>query len=173
MPLRLVLACVLLVACSKNADAGKPLPGGGYSYLVTPAGRMYRVLKAGPVIGAEGRKLGTMVSYAGETRKVARIGTDAEELVVALGPEMELGGETVIIVQANVGYDPRKMISKSVSYNAVFERQGGRWVRLPPKAGEPKELEGIEGSPKPPDDPSFPFDPSKTKVAAVLRTGSR
>lgn len=167
MTLRPVLACAaLLVACSKNADAVTPLPGGGYSYLVTPSGHMYRVLKAGPVIVGEGKKLGTMVSYAGETREVARIGSDAEEIVAALAPEMELGGETSIIVQANVGYDPRKMISKSVSYNTVFERKDGRWGRLPPKAGEPKELDGIDGSPKPPDDPSFPFDAAKMKGAA-------
>jgi len=167
MTVRPVLVCAaLLAACSKNAEAVTPLPGGGYSYLVTPAGHMYRLLKAGPVIGGEGKKLGTMVSYAGETCEIARIGADAEEIVAALGPEMELVGETSIIIQANVGYDPRKMISRSVSYNAVFEGKGGRWVRLPPKAGEPKELDLIDGSPKPPDDPSFPFDAVKTKNAA-------
>jgi len=117
MAFRAVLLCALLAACSKSADADTPLPGGGYSYLVTPAGRMYRLLATGPVIGAEGKKLGTMVSYAGETREIARIGAEAEEIVAALGLEMELSGETAIIVQANVGYDPRKMISKSVSYN--------------------------------------------------------
>lgn len=166
MGLRLALACALLAACSKSVDPAPPLPGGGYSYLVTPAGRMYRVLAMGPVIGAEGKKLGTMVSYAGETREIARIGADAEEIVAALGPEMELASETSIIVQANVGYDPRKMISKSVSYNVGFKRQDGRWVRSQPKADEPKELDGIDGSPKPPDDPSFPFDPARTKGAA-------
>lgn len=164
--LRRVLLCALLAACTRSADADTPLPGGGYSYLVTPAGRMYRVLAMGPVIGAEGKKLGTMVSYAGETREIARIAADAEQIVAALGPEMQLSGETAIIVQANIGYDPRKMISKSVSYNVVFNHQDGRWVRSPPKAGEPKELQGIDGSPQPPDDPSFLFDPAKTRGAA-------
>ncbi len=163
---RLAIAVALIAACSKHTGAADPLPGGGYSYLVTPAGRMYRVLKAGPAIGAEGKKLGTMVSYAAETREIARIAADAEELVAALGPEMELGGETSIIVQANVGYDPRKMISMSVSYNAVFQHKDGRWVRLPPKAGEPKQLDGVDGSVKPPEDPSFPFDPATTTRAA-------
>lgn len=163
---RLALAVALVAACSKHGGAADPLPGGGYSYLVTPTGHMYRVLKAGPVIGAEGKKLGTMVSYAAETREIARIATDAEELVAALGPEMELGGETSVIVQANVGYDPRKMISTSVSYNAAFEHKEGGWVRLPPKPGESKELEGVDGSVKPPDDPSFPFDPASTARAA-------
>src|SRR5512133_447195 len=105
MSLRLVLVCALLAACSKAADAGGPLPGGGYSYLVTPSGRMFRVLKAGPIIGGEGKKIGTMVSYAGETREVAHIVSDAEQIAAALGPEMELSGETAVIVQANVGYD--------------------------------------------------------------------
>lgn len=167
MTLRALLVCAaLLAACSKSVDAVTPLPGGGYSYLVTPAGHMYRVLKAGPVFGDEGKKLATMVSYAGETREIAQIGTDAEEIVAALGPEMELAGETSIIVQATVGHDPRKVIWKSKSYNTVFQREDGRWVQLPPKAGEPKELEGVDASPKPPDDPSFPFDAARTKGAA-------
>jgi hypothetical protein len=164
---RLVLACALLAACSRNADAGDPLPGGGYSYLVTPAGRMYRILRMGPMIGAEGKKLGTVVSYAGETREMARITRDARELVSALGPEMEVSGETAIIVQVNVGYDPRRTISHHVAYNVVFDRQAGRgWGRLPPKADEPKEIGGIDGSAQPPDDPSFPFDPAKASGAA-------
>lgn len=167
MTLRPVLACAaLLVACSRNADAVTPLHGGGYSYLVTPSGHMYRVLQAGPMIGGEGKQIATVVAYAGETREIARIGSDAEEIVAALAPEMELGGETSIIVQANVGYDPRKMISKSVSYNTVFERRNGRWRRLSPKDGEPKELDGVDGSPRPPDDPSFPFAAAKMKGAA-------
>jgi len=79
---------------------------------------------------------------------------------------MELGGESTIIVQADVGYDPRKVVSKSVSYNVVFERMDARWLRLPSKAAEPKELEGVDPSPQPPVDPSFPFDSSKTTGAA-------
>jgi hypothetical protein len=53
MMLRVLLTSTLVAAgCSKNADAVTPLPGGGYSYLVTPAGRMFRVLAVGPVTGA-------------------------------------------------------------------------------------------------------------------------
>jgi hypothetical protein len=163
---RLVLACALLAACSKSTHSGDPLPGGGYSYLVTPSGHMYRSLRAGPLIGAEGKKLGTMWSYAGETPEIGKIVSDSEEIVAALAPEMDLAGETSFIVQANVGYDPRKMISRSVTYNTVFERKDGRWVRLPPKAGEPNELHGVDESPNPPDDPSFPFDAAKMQGAA-------
>jgi hypothetical protein len=167
MTLRAVVACAALLAgCTRSTDAASPLPGGGYTYLVTPAGRMYRLLKAGPVIGAGGKKLGTMVSYAGEAREVARIRADAEELVAALGPEMEVGGETAIIIQAHVGYDPRKIISSSLTYSAVFERKDGRWVGRSPKAGEPKELEDVAESPRPPEDPSFPFDAPRMKDAA-------
>ncbi len=164
---RSVLVCAALLAgCSRSTDTVTPLPGGGYSYLVTPSGHMYRILKTGPVFGAGGKKLGTMVSYAGETREIARIGADAQEIVAALAPELELVGETSMIVQANVGYDPRKTISTSVSYNAVFERREGRWVRLPPRPGEPRELDGVDASPRPPDDPSFPYDPAKARGAA-------
>jgi hypothetical protein len=107
-----------------------------------------------------------MVSYAGETPKIATITTDAEEIVAALGSEMEAAGETALIVQANVGYDPRKTISRSKVYNVVFERHGARWVRLPPKAADPEVLDGIAAAWSPPNDPSFPFDGEKAKAAA-------
>jgi hypothetical protein len=38
--------------------------------------------------------------------------------------------------------------------------------QLPPKAGEPKELEGVDALPKPPEDASFPFDAARTKGTA-------
>ena len=65
LPRYLLTCATLLAACSKSVTT--PLPGGGYSYLVTPTGHMYRVLKVDPVIGGKGKKLGTTVSYAGET----------------------------------------------------------------------------------------------------------
>ena len=164
--MRLVLVCVLLIGCSKTGAADRPLPGGGYSYLVTSSGQMLRILKTGPITGVEGKKIGTMVSYAADTRDVARLVRDAEELVAALGPEIELSGETAVVVQAYVGYDPRKTISRSVSYNVVFDLNDGRWVRSAPKKGDPKELGGVEGSLRPPEDPSFPYDPAKTNAAA-------
>jgi hypothetical protein len=156
-----LLLALLLAACSRNGDA-VPL----YSYLVTPSGHMYRVVKTGPVMGAQGKKLGTMVSYAAETREVARLAAEAEELAAALAPEMALGGETSVIVQATVGHDPRKLISKSVSYSTVFERKDGSWKRLPPKAGEPQMLGGGDASSKPPDDASFPYDAATLKGAS-------
>jgi hypothetical protein len=127
---------------------------------------MYRVLKAGPVLGAGGKKLGTMVSYASETPVVAEIEKDADEIVGALGLEMQLSGETALIVQANVGYDPRKAVSRSVAYDVVFELRDGRWVRAPRKEPEVEALDKIDGSPRPPDDPSFPFDALALESAA-------
>ncbi|HET8541431.1 MAG TPA: DUF4019 domain-containing protein [Anaeromyxobacter sp.] len=166
MNARVVVACVLVAAaCSRGPDRGA-FPGGGYSYLVTPSGRMFRLLRTGPMIGAEGKRLGAVVSYAGDTREVARITSDADEIVGALGPEMEASGEPAIIVQANLGWDPRKTISTSVLYGVVFERREDRWARLPPKPGQPAEVEGVAASPGPPDDPSFPFDPAAARDAA-------
>jgi hypothetical protein len=156
-----LLLALLLAACSRNGDA-VPL----YSYLVTPSGHTYRLLKTGPVMGAEGKKLGTMVSYAAETREIAKLGAEAEELAAALAPEMALGGETSVIVQATVGHDPRKLISKSVSYSTVFERKDGSWQRLPPKAGEPMVLGGTDAALQPPEDASFPYDAATLKGAS-------
>jgi hypothetical protein len=144
-----------------NGETAVPLPGGGYTYLTTPSGKMFRVLKAGPVIGNQGKKLCTMYSYAGESIEVARITGDAIELMRAIGPEMELSGETVVIVQTNVGNDPNKFISKSVSYNVAFELKDGGWSRSAREGAEPLKLDAVDASYRPPEDPSFPYDLAK------------
>jgi len=164
VPMHLLLVCALLIGGSEKSAA--PLPGSGYSYLVTPSGHIFRILQTGPIIGGEGKKIGTAVSYAAETRQVARLVRDAEELVTALGPELELSGETAVVVQAQVGYDPRKMISTHVTYMVPFERNQGRWKRSPPRKDDPKELDGVDDSPESPEDPSFPYDRAKMNAAA-------
>lgn len=155
-----VLLLAALAGCANRTDAQYPL-----NYLVTPAGVMFRIRGMGPVIGGEGKKIGTKVVYVGESPEIDRIIADAERIAAALGPELEVAGESALMVQADVGYDPRKTISSYPSYTVVFQLGAGRWTRLPSKDPSSKPLE-VEGSFKPADDPAFPFDKSKTSSAA-------
>jgi hypothetical protein len=168
MPFRLALVClVALSACSKGcAPAVSGETQGTYSYVVTPSGEMFRLLKTGPFFGAQHEKLGTMVFYAGTTRDIARIEADAETLVAAVGPEIQATGEKGLIVGVNVGYDPRKTFSRSDSYNVVFALADGRWIRILRKGDGPSELGSASSPAAPPDDPVFPYDASVTQAGA-------
>jgi hypothetical protein len=168
MRVRVGLGCLLaLSACSRGCAPSSPEGlSATYSYLVTPSGEMFRLLKTGPFYGAQHEKLGTMVFYAGATREVKRIETDAETLVAALGPEMQAAGEKALMVGVNVGYDPRKAFSQSDSYNVLFALADGRWIRVVRKGDGPQELSG-GGTTTPPEDPLFPFDAERTKAGAV------
>ena len=54
-----------------------------------------------------------------------------------------------------------------MAYNAVFDLHDGRWVQSSAKKDVPKELDGpFDGSSKPPEDSSFPYDQGKTNAAA-------
>lgn len=165
MRLQTAICCLLMLASCKPATAGGFPSGAGYSYLLSPSGRMFRIVQVGPVIGGAGKKIATMISYAGDTREVVRIVADAEKIIGALGPEMEFAGESSVIVQAVVGNDPSKLLSSSVSFNVVYDLRDGNWVRSPPKKEEPKEIGGPDMVTQPPDHPSFPYEPAKVAAA--------
>jgi hypothetical protein len=158
---------LLAAACSK---ACTPAPAGGtgslgYSYLVTPSGRMFRILKTGPATNAEHQRIGTMVLYAGDTAEIARIEADAAALVAALGPEMEAGGEKSLLIRVDVGFDPRKEFSPAASYDVGFRLTGvGQWSRIPLRPGEARAFK-VEGPMAPVEDAAFPFDRPVTEAA--------
>jgi hypothetical protein len=164
-----LLSLVVLSGCSKACAPGTSAATqpSTYSYLVTPSGGMFRLLKTGPFFGAEHQRLGTMVFYAGTTREIARIEADAEALVAALGPELQAAGERALTVGVNVGYDPQKAFSRAASYNVVFALADGRWIRVLRKPEDSQELAGGGGAANPPDDPSFPYDLAMTQAGAT------
>lgn len=168
MRVRVGLGCLLALSACSRACAPSSTEGlsGTYSYLVTPSGEMFRLLKTGPFYGAQHEKLGTLVFYAGSTREVNRIETDAETLVAALGPEIQAAGEKALMVGVNVGYDPRKAFSREDSYNVAFALVDGQWMRAVRKGDGPPELSG-GGTATPPEDPLFPFDAQRTQAGAV------
>lgn len=162
------LLCIFLLAaggCSKGCTPGpaRPSPTLGYSYLVTPSGRMYRLLKIGPAVTAENA---TMLFYAGDTPEVARIESDAEALVAALGPEREAAGDRNLIVRVNVGFDARRDFSPAASYDVAFRLTGGQWLKIPSGPAAASNF-SVDGSPTPPEDVVFPFDPKTMEAAAA------
>jgi hypothetical protein len=130
-------------------------PVGGYSYVVIPAGRMFRILKAGQVIRGAGTSLGAQVSYVSETAKPQEIVRDAESLVAAFGPEMQLAGETALRVEVHWAHDP------PAAPKLTFALKEGQWSRtseLPAVAlGE-----GVMAA-----DAVFPYEALKLRAAAA------
>jgi hypothetical protein len=80
----LFLAFFSASACSKACGRN---PSGSYSYLVLPSGHMFRVLRTGSAVNEEQQKVGTILSYAGETPELSRVEADADALAAALAPE--------------------------------------------------------------------------------------
>jgi len=136
-----------------------PGAGAGYSYLVTPDGKMFRMRSIGPVYGPGKKRLGTKVTYAGESSGMAAIRQEAEHLAHALGPEMDLAGEKSLLVETTLGHDPRKTFSMSTNYVTTFERTAAGWVRQPAPndTSEASFLTG-EKTTEVAEDPQFPFD---------------
>jgi hypothetical protein len=171
MRFRLAVVSVLTLSAAACSKACAPAPARGaasfgYSYLVTPSGRMFRILKFSPATNSEHQQVGTMVLYAGETAEIARIEADAGVLVAALGPEIEAAKEKTLFIRVDVGFDPRKEFSPTASYDVGFRLTGvGQWSRILAQAGEARAF-NVTGSTTPVEDVSFPFDRKTTEAAA-------
>jgi hypothetical protein len=116
---------------------------------------MFRIIKAGQVIRGAGTSLGAQVSYVSETAKPQEIMRDADRLVAAFGPEMQLAGETALEVEVHWAHDspaPPKL---------KYARQAGAWTRT----GELNAVALGEGVM--PADPLFAFDALKLSAAAA------
>jgi hypothetical protein len=97
------------------------LPTGPMSYLVTPVGHRFRFLGTVPLTDASGKKLAVLASYEGHTRDPAAAATAAAELMDAMGPELQAAGETDLVVQARVGFDPRKFVNRTTAFHVTFK----------------------------------------------------
>ncbi len=149
--------------------AGSQLPRGPMAYLVTPPGHTFRTLGSQPILDADGTKLGTLVSYKGDTRDPEAATAEALELMGAIGPEWQRGGETAVLVQARVGFDPRKRFNSTVGFHTCFHLKDGRWARLPEPPRRPGLPKSIGTGPlEVVDDPDFPFDGKGLAEAAQV-----
>lgn len=154
---------------SDRMMAGSRIPGGPMAYLVTPAGHLFRVLGSQPILEVDGTKLGLLLSYVGESRDPVASTAEAVELMNALGPDWQVGGETAVLVQSRVGFDARNRFNSSVAFHTGFSLRDGRWAQLakpPPRPDLPKSIG--TGPLEVKDDPSFPFDPLGLGAAAEV-----
>ncbi len=112
--------------------AESQVPGGPMSYLVTPPARhTFRILGSQPILDADGTKLGTLLSYVGDTRDPEAATAEAVELMNAYGLEAQTASDTAILVQARVGFDPRKRLNSTIGFHVSFQLKDGRWSQLP------------------------------------------
>jgi hypothetical protein len=157
MRVRLWLMCLLPIACAPEPVHVSP-PSGGYSYMVSPSGRRFRILRAGPMLRGVGTSLGGNVAYVSETNQPLEVARDADTLVAAFGPEMQLAGESSLSVE------PRFASAAPVQPKLSFALKQGRWSR----AGELGEVP-LDGAAVP-EDLVFPYDAAKLSAAATAAT---
>jgi len=149
--------------------AGAQIPGGPLSYLVTPSHRVFRILGSQPILDADGTKLGSLLAYVGDTRDPEVATAHSLELMEAWGPDAVVQGETAVLIQARVDFDPRKKFQSSVALHVAFQLKDGKWTRLrkpSPRPDRPKTMG--TGPLEVIDQPGFPFDRSGLEEAAKV-----
>jgi hypothetical protein len=150
--MRIALVCIWLLACSN--DEARP-PRETYDYVVTPAGQRYRVIQAGPILRGANTSLGLRITYVAQGRTSADLAADADALIAALGPELQLAGENAVIVRARIG-------PPTVVLGADKKRGEDLEYRLEPSgfqrasAGAGASEVALAGTNQP-DDPTFPY----------------
>jgi hypothetical protein len=149
--------------------AGTQIPGGPLSYLVTPSRRTFRILGTQPILDADGTKLGSLLAYVGDTRDPQVATSHSLELMEAWGPDAVVQGETAVLVQAQVNFDPRKKLQSTVALHVAFQLKDGKWTRLPEPPPRPDRPKTIGTGPlEVIDQPGFPFDRSGLEEAAKV-----
>lgn len=111
---------VFFLSCAASAQI---------STLKLGSGKQVKVIKAGPLFGAGGKRLGVMLQYETElkvTDKTA-LRTEADEVFAAVRSDAEKGNETDVIISA-VERSTGGIISKSQGYNFVYKKaKDGKW----------------------------------------------
>jgi hypothetical protein len=157
---RIALVCACLLACSSSGgtrDARET-----YDYVVTPAGQRFRVIGAGPIRRGANTHMGLRITYVATAKTKAELLADADALVAALGPELQLAGEAALVARARVGGVSLALDSDKVSYDTDYRLVGGRFQR----SGPGKPPPNLSRAPVP-DDPSFPFRSDALNAAAA------
>jgi len=149
--------------------AGKQIPGGPLSYLVTPSHRVFRILGSQPILDVDGTKLGSLLAYVGDTRDPEVATVHSLELMEVWGPDAVVQGETAVLIQARVDFDPRKRFQSSVALHVAFQLKDGRWTRLPEPPPRPDRPKTVGSGPlEVIDQPGFPFDRRGLEEAAKV-----
>src|SRR5215472_1412058 len=99
------------------------------STLKLGSGKQVKVIKAGPVFGAGGKRLGVTLQYETELKVTdkAALRKEADEVFAAVRSDAEKRNETNVIISA-VERSTGGIVSKSQGYNFIFEKaKNGKW----------------------------------------------
>ncbi len=157
---RTALVCACLLACSGPGDRRDARET--YDYVVTPAGKRFRVIGAGPILRGANTHMGMRITYVASAKTKAELLADADALVAALGPELQLSGDQKLVVRARVGGVNLALDSDKVSYDVDYRLEGGRFQRSGPGKPPPNLAR-----PQTPDDATFPFQADALNAAAA------
>ncbi len=134
------------------------------SYLAVSTGRVFRVIWKGPVTDSAGAKIGSKLTYLGDSRDHAVARHAADELMLAMGPQFQMDGETHVVVLEMLDFVPSRAFNLAIGYPITFSLQDGRWRRV---MVPPERTKTIGSGPIPSiDDPAYPFDPAALAAAA-------
>ncbi len=156
-----------MAACGGCGGNGRDRPQLRYDYLVTPGNQVFRVLKAGPVTRGSGGAVGNVISYIAQTPAPSVLAQDAEQLVAALGPEMELTGDRSVAVEALLGYESRSAGPHLIETSRSFKAEGDRWVKSAETEGEADARSALLSPTRLEDDASFPYHSASLAGAAA------
>jgi hypothetical protein len=160
----LPLLCVVFGACSPEPPSAASVTSlNDYSHVVTPAGRRFRVIRTGPVVRGAGSTVGLMISYLGESRALDDLVRDSDELVGALGPELQLTGEKQLVVRAEWQVTAKVPNPRIAPFDILFKLKSDGFRRV-----EPEEDTPVPGSSRlpPRNDSAYPFNAAKLTAAA-------
>jgi hypothetical protein len=110
----------------------------GYGFLTLQSGHTYKYLTHGPLFGNGGKKLAIALSYVSDTADPAKLQTAAQELFEYMRPVADIQKEEAVVIVAQLNYEPRDPISKTVVFNVAFKKgPDGKWSKVPAKASPP------------------------------------
>jgi hypothetical protein len=159
----LVLLATLWSACAPEPPSAASVTSlNDYSHVVTAAGRRFRVIRTGPVVRGAGSTVGLMISYLGESRVLDDLVRDSDELVRALGPELELTGEKQLVVRAEWQVASKAEKPRIAPFDVLFKLKSAGWQRVQPDEDTP-----VPGSSRLPplNDTAYPFNEAKLTAA--------
>jgi hypothetical protein len=156
---RIALVCACLLACSSSEKRGARET---YDYVLTPAGQSFRVIGAGPILRGANTSMGLRITYVARALTKTELFADADALVAALGPEMQLTGDKALTVRARIGAASLALNSAKATYDLEYRLHDGRFQR----AGADKPPPDLAG-PQAPEDPAFPLRAGQLTAAAT------
>ncbi len=150
-----------------RVTAGGKIPCGmTLQDLVTPAGRLFRLIGELPILDEQGAQIGLLLSWVGDSRDPDAVMAANDELVKTMGLNLEVRGWSAVLVQARVGYDARTRFQQTVAVDTSYALRDHGWVPLPKPPRRPDFPKSIGSGPlEVIDDPRYPYDPEVLRAA--------